>query len=715
MKTLGRVWRAGLVSGEVGMSEASVAVTCNKDCGGGCPLVAMVKDGRVARVRNNPLGGRAMKGCARGFEMPRVVYAPDRILKPLLRTGARGSGQYREAEWPEALELVARRLAEVQSRYGGGSILALAGFASGRGALHSTQRLTKRFLGLLGGYTEITGGYSSAAADFVTPTVLGTNLAGIDAATVQCSRLIILWGANVTDTRLGCETEFHIQEARRRGVEVIVVDPRRSATVSKLGTRWIPVRPGTDAALMMAVLHVLLSEGLVDRPFVEAHSSGFEELERHILGHEDGVAKTPAWAEGVCGTPEKFTRELALAYGRTHPTALIPGLSIQRTVGGEEAIRLAIALQVATGNLGRRGGSSGALTWGKLPSPRMGCIAVPPNPARASIPVVRWPDAVQKGRRGGFPTDIRAIYSVGNNYVVQGSDLHKSLRAFQQVEFSVCHDYALTPTAQQCDVVLPATTFLEREDIVFPAGGNYLLYSNRAVPPRGEARDDYTIFCALAERMGLGSAFSEGRSEREWLECFLADSEVTDAETFRQTGIYWGADQARVGLGDFALDPKAYPLNTPSGKVEISLTAYASTGFPAVPTCRMLAPDPAYPVWLVTPHARFRTHSQYETIAWFKSKAPQVLWLHPADAAVRGIATGDVVLVRSSQGRMRIAAHVTEEIMPGVASLLQGTWPAFDADGTETAGCANVLTSTEPTLPSHGPRTHSVQVQVEKT
>jgi anaerobic dimethyl sulfoxide reductase subunit A len=262
--------------------------------------------------------------------------------------------------------------------------------------------------------------------------------------------------------------------------------------------------------------------------------------------------------------------------------------------------------------------------------------------------------------------------------------------------------------------VLPATTFLEREDIVFPAGGNYLLYSNRAVRPRGGARDDYAIFCELAERMGLGSAFSEGRTEGEWLELFLAGSEVTDAEAFRETGIYWGADQSRVGLSDFARDPVAHPLNTPSGKVEIASAAYASTGFPAVPTCRMLVADPAYPLWLVTPHARFRTHSQYETVSWFKSRTPQVLWMHPADAAARGIATGDLVLVRSRQGRMRIAAHVTEEIVPGVASLLQGTWPALDADGTDTAGCANVLTSTEPTLPSRGPRTHSVQVQVEK-
>ncbi|HNS50849.1 MAG TPA: molybdopterin-dependent oxidoreductase [Anaerolineae bacterium] len=696
------------------MGDKALAVTCNKDCGGGCPLVADMRDGRVVRLRDNPLAGRTMTGCPRGYEMPRAVYAPDRILSPLVRTGPRGSGQFREATWAEALDLVANRLTEVRERHGPASTLALAGFASGRGALHTTQRLTKRFLALLGGYTEITGGYSSAAADYVTPMVLGTELAGIDSPTLRHSRLIILWGANVTDTRLGCDTEFHIRQARRRGMEVIVLDPRRSATAAKLGTRWIPLRPGTDSALMMGVLYVLLREGLVDRPFVEARSRGFEALELHILGRDDGVPKTPAWAEAICGTPEPVIRELALLYGRTHPTALIPGLSIQRTVGGEEAIRLAIALQLATGNLGKLGGSSGGLTWGKLPTPHMGRMPLPPNPAGASIPVVQWPDAVLEGRAGGFASEVHAIYSVGSNYVVQGSDLHKSLRAYRQVEFSVCHEYALTPTALQCDVVLPATTFLEREDIVFPAGGNYLLYSNQAVPPQGAARNDYDIFCDLAERMGLGSSFSEGRSPSQWLKHFLAESDVSDVAAFQATGIFWGADQDRVGLCDFARDPQANPLNTPSGKVEIAPAVYAATGSPAVPTCRALSADPPYPLWMVTPHSRFRTHSQYETIPWFKRRTPQFLWMSPGDAAARGISDGERVLVQSRQGRMRIPAHVTDEIMPGVVCLLQGTWPVLDPDGVESAGCANVLTSTEPTLPSRGPRTHSVQVEVQK-
>jgi anaerobic dimethyl sulfoxide reductase subunit A len=696
------------------MSETRIAVSCNKDCGAGCPLLAYVEDGRVTRIGNNPLGRPYMSGCVRGFQMTRAQYAPDRLRKPLLRTGPRGSGQFREVPWSHALDLVATRLAEVKARYGNEAVLHLGGSGSCRGALHNTGRLAKRFLSLFGGYTETYWNYSTAAAHFATPFVLGTQQTGIDAKTLQFSNLIILWGANIADTRLGCETEGRIREASARGVDVIVIDPRRSASVRKLGTRWIPVRPGTDTALMMAVLHVLIDENLVDTAFVEEYSAGFDELTRHVMGLTGEEARTPRWAEEICGTPAELIFQFARQYGRTRPAALIPGPSIQRTIGGEEAIRMAVALQVGTGNLGILGGSSGALTWGRLPYPRMGEIHVPANPSQACVPVVRWPDAILEGKGGGYPSDIKAVYNVGGNFLVQGSDVNKNIRAFKEVEFAVCHDYFMTPTAQYCDVVLPATTFLEREDIVFPAGGNYLLFSNQAVPPLPEARNDYDIFCELADRLGFLSGFSRGKSEEEWLEGFLADSEVTDYEAFKRTGIYMGDDQLRVGLSDFVADPRAHPLNTPSGRVQISSSAYAETGHSPIPECRVLQADDTYPLRLITPHPKFRIHSQYDNIPWFKKRERQVLWMHPRDAAERGVEDGQEVCVTSPQGRVRIAAWVTEDIMPGVVCLLEGVWPSFDPDGTDTAGSANVLTSTEPTLPSHGTRTHSVLVEVAR-
>ncbi len=763
-------------------SERTIPVSCNKDCGAGCPLLATVEDGadadiRVTRIRDNPLGGPYMHGCLRGYQMPRVLYAPDRLRAPLLRTGPRGSGQFEEVSWDRALDVVAHRLADVKARYGNTAILHLGGSGSCRGALHNTHSLTTRFLSLFGGYTETYWNYSTAAAHFATPYVLGTRRAGIDTATLQFSNLIILWGADVVVTRLGCETAARVREARERGIEVIVVDPRRTATASRLGTRWIPVRPGTDTALMMAVLYVLIEEDLVDTAFVEKYSVGFDELKQRVLGYPDSASSgqgspqdsptTPRWAEAICGTPAETIREFARLYGRTHPAALFPGPSIQRTVGGEEAIRMAIALQVATGNLGVLGGSSGALAWGRLPYPRVGALRAPPNPCPASVPVYRWPDAVLEGVQGGYPSDVKAIYNVGGNYLVQGADVRKNIRAFEQVEFAVCHDYFLTPTARYCDVVLPTTTFLERNDIVFPDGGNYLLFSNQAVAPLYQSRNDYDIFCELADRLGFGSDFSEDRNEMEWLERFVADSEIPDYEAFKRTGIHMGADQLRVGLSDFVADPQAHPLNTPSGRVQISSPAYAQTRhsggptclttnrlsgqpgrlttnrhpggpgrlttnglsggpgrgdrapttnewerYSAIPECRVLPPDEAYPLRLVTPHPKYRIHSQYDNIPWFRERQRQALWIHPRDAGERGIEDGQRVWVSSRQGRTCTVARVTEDIFPGVVCLPQGAWPAFAADESDTASSANVLTSTVPTMPSQGSRTHSVLVEV---
>ncbi len=695
-------------------ATTKIPVSCNKDCGGGCPLLAHVEQGRITKITDNPLGGPYMTGCAKGFQMARVLYAPDRLKKPLLRTGPKGSGEFKEISWPRALDIVAEKLAGIKASHGDEAILYLGGSGSCRGALHNTHSLSARFLNLFGGHTETSGNYSTAAASFTVPYLLGTSPAGIDARTLESSNLIILWGANFCDARSGVETETQIQQAKARGIDVIVIDPRRSASVSRLGTRWIPVRPGTDSALMMAVLYVLLDENLVDTAFVNEYSVGFDELVQRVRGVAGAQACTPQWAESICGTPAETIAQFARQYGRARPAALIPGLSIQRTIGGEEATRMAIALQVATGNLGIPGGSSGSPMWSALPGPTVGEIGVPPNPVQATVPEYRWPDVILEGKQGGYPIDVKAIYNVGGNYLVQGSDVHKNIRAFERVEFSVCHDYVLTPTARHCDVVLPSTTFLERDDIVFPDGGNYLLFSRQAVPPLHQAKNDYDIFCELADRLGFLPAFSGGKSAAEWLESFIAGSAVPDYDEFKRAGIFLGADQSRVGLADFIADPRAHPLDTPSGRVEISSRAYAETGYSAIPECRVLWTSGEHPLRLITPHPKFRIHSQYNNVPWFREREPQVLWIHPHDAAERGIQDAQEVCVSSPEGKMRIPARVTGDIMPGVVCLLEGVWPAFDPDGVDTAGSANVLTSTVPTLPSNGSRTHSVLVQVTR-
>lgn len=694
----------------------TVPVFCGKDCGGtACPLLAQVEDGRVTRAINNPAGGEYLKGCPRGFHLADETYAPDRILTPLIRTGPRGSGSFRPASWDEALGLAAARLADIREQYGAQSVLSM-GSAGSLGALHSTPALLSRFLSGFGGCTRLAGSYSNAAARFVLPYLLGEDFmrAGFDPATMQDAEMIILWGANVLDTRMGTEVPLRLLEAARRGARIVVIDPRRSATVKQTGAWWIPCRPGTDAALMLAVLYVLCAEGLVDRAFVDAHSAGFAELEVEVLGRANGIPKSPAWAAAITGVPAEEITRFARAYAAAKPAMLFPGYSIQRVFAGEETYRLAVALQVASGNFGRRGGSTGSLN-SYLPTPRAGSLPVPERAGLPTIPVTHWPDAVLGGRARGYPTDIHAIYSLGANFLNQGGDIRKNMAAFESVDFAVTHEVFLTPTARFCDVIFPAATALEKSDLCFPWLGNYLLYKPQAVSLQGEARSDYDILWDLADRLGFGAEFSENRPAEEWVERFIAESEVTDVEAFKQTGVYFAPEQDRVGLADFADDPQGHPLHTPSGKVEIASSRYQQeTGFPAVPTWQQPPEDSRYPLSLITPKSLYRTHSQGSNLAYSQEKARHALEMNPRDASERGLSAGDVVSLYNDRGECRVSLRLSEDLMPGVACLPEGKWVELGPDGIDRAGSANMLTSSQGTEPGQACIMHAIRVEVRK-
>lgn len=687
---------------------------CGKDCGGNaCPLLATVEDGRITRIRHNPAAGKMIKGCQRGLTMHQQQYAPDRLLAPLIRTAKRGAGQFREASWDEALDLVAQKLGEIRAKYGSDSVLKMAS-AGHTGAMHATWASAGRFFSLFGGCTELSGSYSSGAAQFVLPYLLGEqwNQAGFDPATMQYTEMIVLWGANVLETRMGAEVPERVLEARQRGAQVVVIDPRRSATVKRAATWWLPCRPGTDAALMLAVLHVLFSDALADRAFIDGHSSGFDILEQYVLGIDGGTAHSPQWAEPICGIPAAEITRFARAYAAARPAMLLPGYSIQRAYAGEETYRLTVALQIASGNFGQRGGSTGACN-NTLPNPLVGSLPIPHTRDLPSVPVLRWPDAVLEGHRGGYPTDIRAIYSTGSNFVNQGADVRKNTAAFAQVDFAVCHDLFLTPTARWCDVILPAASAFEKEDIGVPWMGNYLLYRPQIIPPLGQARCDYDIFRGLADRLEFGAAFSEGRSTAQWIQAFMDGSDIPDQAAFRKTGIYIAPEQERVGLADFAVDPLRHPLDTPSGKVEIASPRYQrESGSTLVPTWQPAPDDPRYPLRLITPKSPYRTHSQGGSLPSAQEKAGHALEMHPTDAAARGIRAGDAVWMFNDLGTTHVKVLLTDDLARGVVCLPEGVWAALDEQGIDHGGSANLLTSTQGTQAGTNAIMHGVAVEV---
>ena len=516
-------------------------VVCNRDCGATCALVARQISTDTYRLSGNPRNHPLKKPCPRGLRSTESRNAPDRLKKPLLRTGPRGSGEFQEISWDKALDAVAERLSDMMHSHGPEAVMNFGGSGACKGALHNTGRLTSRFLNQLGPVTRMVGSYSDQAAAFVLPYAYGTASIGYDARTLL-------------DTRFGNEAEQVIRHVKNSGGEVIVIDPRNTRTAKQCATEWIPILPGTDTAAMLAIAWVLFSEALIDTKFIESHVHGVDDLERYVSGTSDGIAKDPEWAAAICGIPAETIRHLARRYGRARPAALVPGFSIQRALGGEDAFRMSVALQALSGNTGRSGGTPGTNMWFSPPGPAIHVLAAP-QPTGPSVPKATWPRVILGGKAAGFAADIKAVYVTGNNYLPQGSDIARNVEAFESLDLVVCHDIFLTPTARYADIVLPATHSLEREDVVVPED-NYLYYSAKIFDPIGEARNDFDI-------IDTSSITEDGRAE------------------FKATGIYDDGEHERYGLAPFINDPTKNPLDTPSGKIEISSELYAETGFQA--------------------------------------------------------------------------------------------------------------------------------------
>jgi biotin/methionine sulfoxide reductase len=284
--------------------------------------------------------------------------------------------------------------------------------------------------------------------------------------------------------------------------------------------------------------------------------------------------------------------------------------------------------------------------------------------------------------------------------------MNNTRQALEQMDLVVIHDLFLTATAAMADYVLPVTHFLERSDLI-TGNDNYLFYSRKILDAPGQALDDFEIFRRLSKRLNLEKTFTEDKSPEQWLEEFLASSEVEDPEEFRVTGLFRGDDHERMGLEAFLRDPEASPLATSSGRIHFDSPEYREWSFPTHPSPRIPEAPPGFPLRLVTPHHRLLINSQNDNLAWVGKREVRGIRIHPADAAVRGIKEGDQVKVVSETGELTTPARLSEEVMPGVAWMTQGSW----TEGEQV----NRLTSDESTYPSAGSRTHLVWIEVQKT
>lgn len=732
-----------------------VSVLCNNNCGGRCVLKAHVKDGRVVRITTDDspetLEHPQLRGCLKGRSMRSRIYDPNRLLHPLKRVGPRGEGQFARISWEEAIELIASNLKRTIEAYGNESVYIMYGTGD-CGAIRGRES-ARRMMNLLGGYLGYYNSYSSACLEYTAPFITGLRDTN-SYQTLRHSKLILLNGFNPAETVFETNSNYHLARAKDAGARIVVIDPRLSETAATFADEWIPIKPTTDTALFVAMAFVIFTEGLHDREFLDKYCIGFDEghmpsgfagslsFAAYLLGKLDGIQKTPEWAARITGIPAETIQRLAREYATTKPAQLLQGLGPQRHAYGEQSVRAGITLACMTGNLGKLGGGWGggegetrlALPFGYLPTGT--------NPVKARIPVFAWTKAVAGGKamtaadglqNGPLHSNVKFIFSLASNVLVnQHADVNRTvalLRDETLVEFIVASEQVMTPSAKFADVVLPSDHSLERNDIGFPwSGQNYIVFGNKAVEPPGECKHDYWWVSRVAEKLGVGQAFTEGKSEEDWLRQLVAEARAQDPnipsyEELSRTGYFRKGPEEYVAFGNEIRDPRNHPFRTPSGKIEIFSETLHRMDNPEIGgTARYIAawegPEDErtrdYPLQCIGPHVKRRTHSTFDENAWMEEVEPQRLWISVQDASARGIRNGDKVKAFNDRGALVIEALVTRRIRPGVVSIPQGAWYQPDRNGVCQRGCINVLTSQCTTPLAHGNAQHTMLVEVRK-
>ena len=741
-------------------APARVVATCSTfDCGGKCDIRAHVQDGVVTRVTTCPDDQvdpqmPVMRACVRGRGYRQFVYHPDRLKYPMKRTGKRGEGKFERISWDEATTLIADNLRRITKKYGPASRFVHNNTAVSGGAF-SGDKMARRLLSMTGGYLEYYHSVSMGNTGAATPYTYGTAKSGSSLDTLLDTPLVILWGHNPNETIFG-HSNYYFQKMKQRGTRFIVVDPRYSDTVASLADQWIPLRPTTDNALMDAMMYVIISENLHDRAFIDRFALGFDEaqmpegvpenesLVAYLTGKKDGVVKTPEWAEPITGVPAQTIRQLAREYATAKPAALIQGWGPQRHLCGERTARGSTLLAVITGNVGVKGGW--AAGYGGIGNRK---FAAEPwaiaNPVKEKISIMNWVQACDDASKvtpemglkeaDKLTSNIKMIFSLAGNYLAnQNPDINQAVKVLEdesKVEFIVASDLFLTPSARYADLLLPETSFMERWNIGETWGtGNYLMLSEKLIEPEFERRSDYDWLCDVAQKLGIGERFSEGRDEQQWVAHIwektreaCADLALPGFAALREQRHFYFKEPPYVAFEENIRDPDNHPFATPSGKIEIFSKRLWEMNNPAIPALSHYVPTEEgpqdalrekYPLQLITWKGKNRANSTQYANPWLQEVQTQKLWINPQDAMARRIQQGDKLRVFNDRGVTLVPAEVTPRIMPGVVAMQAGAWWQPDASGVDHGGCANVLTTSRITPLAKGNAHQTLLVEVTK-
>lgn len=686
---------------------------------------ARMKDGEL-EVRQHP-GDPDPNEIIQNF--PAALRHRARIAQPMVRRGwlengpgpddRRGRDTYVPLSWDETFDLLGGELKRIRDDHGPAAVFGGSyGWASA-GRFHHAQSQIHRFLNTaMGGYLRSINTYSSGASQPLTPHIIGDyeDLTKRNVSWEQIaehSEIVIAFGGMALKNAMvaGGSISKHVERgcmarAAARGCEFLLVGPPlRDDLPDEAKAEWISANPASDTALMMAIVHTLIVEGLHDAAFLERYTVGWPVFERYLLGETDGQAKDADWAAPITGVPADSIRAIARRLAGKRALVVVAH-SLQRAEFGEQPVWMGMVLAAALGQIGLPGGGYGyALGAIAYYGRRFNAVPLPTlsqgvNGVRDFIPVARIADMLLRpgetyeynGETRTFPK-VKMVYWAGGNPFHHHQDLNRLRKAFARLDTLVVHELAWTATARHADFVLPCTMTLEREDIGGSSNDPMLIPMRPVVEPYGQARDDYAIFSGLAERLGATEAFTEGRSVRQWLEHLYEPTRAGLAargETAPSFAEFWESNELELPqqeddggkLRAFRADPIGSPLTTPSGKLEIFSETIASFGY---------ADCPGHPTWLgqpyrpskETPHIlvanqpKTRLHSQFDFGGHSdaaKHRGREVAWLNPEDAAALGLKDGDIVKLSNERGACLAGLRLTDGIRRGVVQLPTGAW-----------------------------------------
>ncbi len=684
------------------MTTLEALGTCHHDCPDSCGWIATSVDGVLTSVKGNPAHPYS-KGelCPKVNKFVGRVNHEDRLLKPLIRTGPKGSGEFREATWDEALEQIVAEFTRVRDTHGGEAILPW--WSAGTQGLIQNAGTSNALFALLGSSTQY-GSVCGAASGIGMATVYGHGL-GTDPLQAEHSDQIILWGTN---TRL---TNRHlwptINEAQKRGAKVIVIDPIKTITADKADQHIQPL-PGTDVAILLAIINVLIADDLLDHEYIAAHALGFDDLAAHVAD------KTPEWAAPLCGVDADVIGELARSIGQIRATMIRGLIGVEHHFSGPTMYRLSAMIPVLTGSHKVLGGgfarSVGA--WAEVDDVDTGAVS--------GLASVVAPDAGQRrsfrqpalGRTLTEQDDpIHALFIWNGNPILSMPESAAVRRGLEREDlFTVVSEQFMTDTARYADVVLPAAMETEMIDAMPAWGHLWLGWNEPATAPLGDAVSNTELFRRLATAFG----FSQPELHLTDMEQVrLAVADHVDLEALRRDGF--------VRVSSFPENHLPYAeggFRTPSGKAELVAESFGALGVSHLPEWIPVAEGPGspqmdtFPLFLQTPKkaTRFLNTSYSDLAAHADRETQPHVELDQADAEARGLSAGDTARVFNERASLVLPVAITDRLRPGVVSV---PWGYVDSAYGDAIGSANDLTNAADTEFGAGSSYGDTLVQVE--